>query len=73
MLATHLLRKDPRAAMEQGGWLDIRSVIGYAQDVPENRRQLVVDMDEVAAASDRSLGKGEVDSSIQSGSTRKNP
>jgi hypothetical protein len=48
MLATRLLRKDPRAAMEQGGWLDIRSVIGYAQDVPEHRRQLVVDMDEVA-------------------------
>jgi hypothetical protein len=38
MLATRLLRKDPRAAMEQGGWLDIRSVIGYAQDVPEHRR-----------------------------------
>ncbi len=50
MLATRLMRKDPRAAMEQGGWLDIRSVIGYAQDVPEHRRQLVVDMDEVAAA-----------------------
>lgn len=50
MLATRLMRKDPRAAMEQGGWLDIRSVIGYAQDVPEHRRQLVVEMDEVAAA-----------------------
>jgi hypothetical protein len=34
-LATVLLRKDPRAAMEQGGWLDIRSVIGYSHDVPE--------------------------------------
>lgn len=53
MLATRLLRKDPRAAMEQGGWLDIRSVIGYAQDVPEHRRQLVVDIDEVAAAPSR--------------------
>jgi hypothetical protein len=53
MLATRLIRKDPRAAMEQGGWLDIRSVIGYAQDVPEHRRQLVVDMDEVAAARSR--------------------
>jgi hypothetical protein len=30
-----MLRKDPRATMEQGSWLDIRSVIGYAHDVPE--------------------------------------
>ncbi len=48
LLATCLLRRDPRAAMEQGGWLDIRSVIGYAQDVPAHRRQLVADMDELA-------------------------
>lgn len=48
MLATRLLRKDPRAAMEQGGWLDIRSVVGYAQDVPEHRRQLVVDADDMS-------------------------
>jgi Phage integrase family len=47
-LATLMLRKDPRAAMEQGGWLDIRSVIGYSHDVPEYRRQLVVQMDEAA-------------------------
>jgi hypothetical protein len=33
--ATLMLRKDPRATMEQGSWLDIRSVIGYAHDVPE--------------------------------------
>jgi integrase len=48
LLATRLLRQDPRAAMEQGGWLDIRSVIGYAQDVPAHRRQLVADMDDLA-------------------------
>jgi hypothetical protein len=39
-LATLWLRKDPRAAMEQGGWLDIRSVIGYSHDAPEYRRQI---------------------------------
>jgi site-specific recombinase XerD len=44
-LATLMLRRDPRATMEQGGWLDIRSVIGYAHDVPEYRRQLVAEMD----------------------------
>jgi hypothetical protein len=53
LLATRLLRRDPRAAMEQGGWLDIRSVIGYAQDVPAHRRQLVADMDDLNARSPR--------------------
>jgi site-specific recombinase XerD len=53
LLATRLLRQDPRAAMEQGGWLDIRSVIGYAQDVPAHRRQLVVDMDDLTEAPPR--------------------
>jgi site-specific recombinase XerD len=47
LLATRLVRVDPRAAMEQGGWLDIRSVIGYAQDVPAHRRRLVADLDEL--------------------------
>ncbi len=42
-----MLRKDPRAAMEQGGWLDIRSVIGYSHDVPEYRRQLVAEADDI--------------------------
>jgi hypothetical protein len=45
-----MLRKDPRATMEQGGWLDIRSVIGYSHDVPEYRRQLVAEMDEMNIA-----------------------
>jgi hypothetical protein len=53
-LATILLRKDPRAAMEQGGWLDIRSVIGYSHDVPEYRRQLVAEMDDAATVRRRS-------------------
>jgi hypothetical protein len=43
-----MLRKDPRAAMEQGGWLDIRSVIGYSYDLPEHRRRLVAEVDEAA-------------------------
>lgn len=47
LFATKMLRLDPRAAMEQGGWLDIRSVIGYAQDVPEHRRKLVAGMDDL--------------------------
>jgi site-specific recombinase XerC len=42
-LATTMLAMgaDIRAVMEQGGWLDPRSVLGYAHDVPEHRRQLV--------------------------------
>jgi hypothetical protein len=44
-LATLLLRKDPRAAMEQGGRLDIRSPLAYSHDVPEYRRQLVAEID----------------------------
>jgi hypothetical protein len=46
-LATLMLRKDPRAAMEQGGWLDIRSVIGYSHDAPEYRRALVTEADDI--------------------------
>jgi hypothetical protein len=34
LFATRMLRLDPRAAMEQAGWADIRSLMGYAQDVP---------------------------------------
>jgi hypothetical protein len=49
-LATLMLGKDPRATMEQGGWLDMRSVIGYSRDVPEYRRQPVAEMDEVPAS-----------------------
>jgi hypothetical protein len=52
-LATSMPRKDPRAAMEQGGWLDIRSVIGYSHDVPEYRRQLVAEMDDGPATTKR--------------------
>jgi hypothetical protein len=49
-LATLWLRKDPRAAMEQGGWLDIRSVIGYSHDAPEYRRQIATEMDDLGTA-----------------------
>lgn len=43
MLATEIMATagDPRAVMEQGGWLDIRSVMGYTHDIPEHRRRLV--------------------------------
>jgi integrase-like protein len=50
MVATKLVRLDPRAAMEQGGWLDYRSVMAYAHDAPAHRRQLVNDMDQIAPA-----------------------
>lgn len=53
MLAQKLLRRDPRAAMEQGGWLDIRSVMGYSHDAPEYRRQLVVEADDLSPAAKR--------------------
>jgi site-specific recombinase XerD len=42
LLATNLLASgDLRSTMEQGGWRDVRSVMGYAHDVPERRRALV--------------------------------
>jgi hypothetical protein len=37
--------------MEQGGWLDIRSVIGYSHDVPEYRRRIAGEMDDLMQAS----------------------
>ena len=47
MLASRMLRDgDIRAAMEQGGWLDPRSVIGYTHDVPEFRRSVVSNFDD---------------------------
>ncbi|MBO9457922.1 tyrosine-type recombinase/integrase [Labrenzia sp. R5_0] len=47
MLASRMLRDgDIRAAMEQGGWLDPRSVIGYTHDVPEFRRRVVSNFDD---------------------------
>jgi integrase len=44
MLATRM-RGDLRSAMEQGGWQDERSVMGYTMDDPVRRRQLVNDFD----------------------------
>jgi hypothetical protein len=32
---------DLHAAMDQGGWLDVRSVMGYSHDVPDRRRAVV--------------------------------
>jgi site-specific recombinase XerD len=57
LLATKLLRRDPRAAMEQGGWLDIRSVMGYSHDVPEYRRKLVMQADDMDANWTRAQAK----------------
>lgn len=45
------------AVMEQGGWLDIRSLMGYAHDAPEYRRQIAAEMDDVAGKR-RSRAKG---------------
>jgi integrase len=45
LLATTLLATgDLRSTMEQGGWRDVRSVLGYSHDVPERRRALVEGM-----------------------------
>ena len=35
---------DLTSTMEQGGWLDARSVLGYTHDVPERRRAVVAAM-----------------------------
>jgi integrase len=50
LLATRMVRQDPRATMEQGGWLDIHSVMGYTHDVPEHRHRLVAAMDDLQSA-----------------------
>lgn len=51
MLASRMLRDgDLRAAMEQGGWLDPRSVIGYTHDVPEFRRSVVASFDDFGSS-----------------------
>lgn len=40
LMATKLLQiSDIKTVMEQGGWLDARSVMGYAHDVPDHRRR----------------------------------
>jgi hypothetical protein len=38
------LRRDLQAAMDQGGWRDVDSVMGYIHDVPCERRQLIDDL-----------------------------
>jgi hypothetical protein len=49
--ALNTLIAAPRySTMEQVGWLDMRSVIGYTHDVPEYRRELVVGMDDFVAS-----------------------
>jgi site-specific recombinase XerD len=42
-LATQILanKGDVRVAMDQAGWLDVRSVMAYAHDVPQHRRAVV--------------------------------
>jgi hypothetical protein len=45
LLATRM-RHDLRAAMEQGGWLDERSILGYVHDVPDARRATVAAFDD---------------------------
>jgi site-specific recombinase XerC len=45
MLATRF-RGDIKGAMEQGGWVDERSVMGYTLDAPEHRRKMVASFDD---------------------------
>jgi site-specific recombinase XerC len=45
LLATRF-RSDIKAAMDQGGWVDERSVMGYTLDAPEHRRQIVGTFDD---------------------------
>lgn len=47
LLATRM-RHDLRAGMEQGGWLDERSIMGYIHDVPAARRAAVAAFDDIA-------------------------
>jgi hypothetical protein len=41
LLGTELGRKDPQAAMKQGGWKDMRSLAGYMMADAEYQRELV--------------------------------
>jgi hypothetical protein len=50
LLATTLQATDLKSTMEQGGWIDPRSVMRYMHDVPERRRQLVAQMAAPVAA-----------------------
>ena len=45
MLATRF-RGDIKGAMEQGGWIDERSVMGYTLDAPEHRGKTVATFDD---------------------------
>jgi hypothetical protein len=47
LLATRM-RHDLRAGMEQGGWLDERSIMGYIHDVPSARRATVAAFEDIA-------------------------
>lgn len=48
LLATRM-RFDLKSAMEQGGWRDERSVLGYVIDVPEGRRAIVSAFEDFSA------------------------
>lgn len=43
LLATSMLSSgaDVRSVMDQGGWRDLGTMLGYSHDVPEHRRELV--------------------------------
>lgn len=56
LLATRM-RHDLRAAMEQGGWLDERSILGYIHDVPAARRAAVAAFDDIDASLTRGAPK----------------
>lgn len=47
MMATRMAHRDMRSAMDQGGWDDHRSLMGYVHDVPERRRSLVSEFDDL--------------------------
>jgi hypothetical protein len=62
---TPVLRRDPRAAMEQGGRLDIRSLLPYSHDVPEYRRrprtgrELGASRPDLSSGPDQAEGRGD--------------
>ena len=54
ILATRM-RGDLRAAMEQGGWRDERSILGYISDVPAERSQIVAGFDDFGTIQTQSV------------------
>jgi hypothetical protein len=70
LLATRMAHLDLRSTMDQGGWDDHRSVLGYVHDVPERRRALVAQFDDFGTSLTRASDSAPETAAIPKASTR---